>query len=268
MPKNLIEYSVSGSGPAVILLHGLNASRCDWVWLSNDLVHAGYRTYMPDLLGHGDSAKPRETSLYTMATLYAVMLDWLDSLPEAGPLYLVGHSLGGHLLMQLALRQPQRVRAQVLLDPFYTRRQVGPLVRFVNQYPHLSERAVRHAPAWLVNSLIGLDPWTTNNFPPDVRKQIASDYKRASSQVMHYPASAPDLTDRLPAIDQPTLVIWGERDLTLAPASFTRLLDGLPNAAGQAVPNCGHQPHVSRPDLVNPWVVDFFNRAASRQPGL
>lgn len=260
MPKNLIEFSTSGDGPPVILLHGLNASRCDWVWLSNELNQAGFRTYMPDLLGHGDSAKPGDSSLYTLTTLYAVMLDWVDSLPESGPFYFVGHSMGAHLSLQFTLHQPQRVTALTLIDPFYTKHQVGLMVRLVNRYPHLSEKAVRIAPSWLVNSLIGLDPWTTNNFPPDVRDQIANDYKRASSQVMHYPASAVDLSSRLKEILQPTFLIWGERDLTLSPGSFLRMLEGLPNARGRSVPNCGHQPHVSRPDLINSWIVEFFSQ--------
>ncbi len=259
MPKNLIEYTVSGDGPPVILLHGLNASRCDWVWLAAELNAAGYRTYMPDLLGHGDSAKPGDTTLYTLTTLYAVILDWIDSLPEQGPFYLVGHSMGGYISLQFALHQPERVQAITLVDPYYTKLQVGPLVRLVNQYPHFSERAIRVAPPWLVNSLIGLDPWTTNNFPPEVRDQIANDYKRATAQVMHFPASAVDLTPRLNMVQQPILLIWGERDLTLSPASFARMIRHLPNVQGCSVPNCGHQPHVSRPELVNPWIVDFIS---------
>ena len=259
MAKKLIEFSTSGDGPPVILLHGLNASRYDWVWLAAELNNAGFRTYMPDLLGHGDSAKPGDTTLYTLTTLYAVMLHWLDSLHETGPFYLVGHSMGGYLGLEFALHQPDRVRALTLLDPFYTKQQVGPLVRLVNQYPHFSEKAVRIAPPWLINSLIGLDPWTTNNFPPAVRKQIASDYKRASAQVMHYPASAVDLSPRLKEVYHPALLIWGERDLTLTPSSFTRMLGLLPQVKGRSVPNCGHQPHVSRPELVNPWIVNFFS---------
>ncbi len=258
MEKQLIKYTCTGNGPPVILLHGLSASRCDWIWLSSDLEDAGFRVYSPDLLGHGESAKPEDPALYTTSVLYAVIADWLECLPETDPFFIVGHSLGGHLAMLLALRRPHLVRRMVLLDPFYSKRQLSAWIRLVFRQPRLAEEAVRYSPAWLINSIIGLDPWTTNNFPPDVRRQIAGDYKRSAAQVMHYPATAQDLTSHLAQINHSSLVIWGERDLTLAPDSFPSLVRQLPLAAGRSVANCGHQPHVSRPELINPWIVDFF----------
>jgi pimeloyl-ACP methyl ester carboxylesterase len=67
-----------------------------------------------------------------------------------------------------------------------------------------------------------------------------------------------DLTPRLPEIRPQTLVIWGEKDLTLNPKSFPRLARRLPNAVGIPVAGSKHQPHIARPLLVNRLVLDFL----------
>jgi pimeloyl-ACP methyl ester carboxylesterase len=254
----LIQYTVSGDGPPVVLLHGLASSRSDWVWLAPELNKAGYRVYMPDLMGHGESVKPQDSALYSVRTLYALFEDWLESLPESGPMVFIGHSLGGHLAMLLARRRPQIVRSLVLIDPFFSQNQLSPGIRLLNSRPDIGERSLRHAPPWLVNSLIGLDPWTTNKFPSDIRSQIATDYLRASPHILYIPRTAADLSKMAKDLHQPTMVIWGERDITLSARSFAPLVRQMPQSTGKSVTNCGHQPHLSRPDLVNPWIIEYL----------
>jgi pimeloyl-ACP methyl ester carboxylesterase len=62
----------------------------------------------------------------------------------------------------------------------------------------------------------------------------------------------------------PALVIWGDQDLTLKPASFPRLVQSLPDAAGFPIAGSGHQPHIGKPEEVNRAVLDFFARIPSR----
>jgi pimeloyl-ACP methyl ester carboxylesterase len=93
--------------------------------------------------------------------------------------------------------------------------------------------------------------------PEEVRAQTALDYTRTSPGVYNILNAALDLTPNLPTIRTPTLVIWGDRDQTLAPASFAKLVDLLPHAAGRSI-RAGHVPHQSNADWFNGLVLEFL----------
>jgi pimeloyl-ACP methyl ester carboxylesterase len=95
-------------------------------------------------------------------------------------------------------------------------------------------------------------------FSPQARRQIAIDYKRASPNILHFTQDIQDLTPSLGQIHSPTMVVWGERDLTLRPASFPALVARLPNATGHSLPRSGHQPHIGQPVRVNRMILDFL----------
>ncbi len=86
-----------------------------------------------------------------------------------------------------------------------------------------------------------------------------------SPKFVYITREIPDLTPRLPEVETPALVIWGERDQTLQPASFPRLVQALPRSAAQAIPGCGHQPHIGRHTLVSRLALDFFASLAEPQ---
>ena len=118
---------------------------------------------------------------------------------------------------------------------------------------------MRLVPEWLVNTVLGWDPSSAAEFSPQARQQIANDYKRASPHFVYITKEIPDLTPILPEIGNRTNVIWGERDMTLKPDSFPRLVRMLPNATGNPIVHSGHQPHIGNPKLINRLVVDFFS---------
>lgn len=254
----LPETAPTGAAHNAILIHGLAASRCDWVWLAPELHKAGYRTIAPDLLGHGDSYKPTDPGLYTVSAMYALFEHWIESLALETPFVMLGHSLGGNLCLRYAHRHPDHLAGLVLIDPLFSPAQLSRPMQALFRRPHLVEYGMRYAPPWLVNALIGLDPLTVNNFPSSVKEQISHDYLRASPQIMQLPPTSGDLLHILPEVRVQTLVIWGERDLTLKPSSFEQLVKAMPCAGWRSVPKCGHQPHLARPDVVNPWVLEFL----------
>jgi pimeloyl-ACP methyl ester carboxylesterase len=255
----LLHYIARGEGPPVILIHGMAASSHDWEALMQDLAEAGYRALAVDLLGHGESAKPDAPHVYTSRHLYATVEAWLADLKDNPPFILVGHSLGGFMCLNYALRYPQNVRAIVLIDPFYTPRQLSPLLRWLNRRPDLGVKALQVVPLKVIDALLGWDPISAPHFRPGVRWQIAVDYKRASPHILYVPRTLPDLTPDLGRVEAPCLVIWGEKDLTLHPGTFSELVAGLPNACGRPIPGSGHQPHIGNPSLVNRLILDFLN---------
>lgn len=264
MQPNLfhIHSTTQGSGSPVILIHGMGASCFDWENLSPELASGGFQAHALDLPGHGHSLKPDNPAFYTSEAMYALLESWIDSQGFDQPLVVIGHSLGGYLSLRYALRHPERVRAQVLIDPFYSPQQLSPLVRLLQQRPLLGEKALRIVPEWVVHRLMGWDAATATNFSPAARQQIAADLKRCSPHIVYIPRTITNLTGELRRLDTPSLVIWGEKDLTLDPDSFPELVTNLPRSAGKAVPGCGHQPHIGKPALVNRLVLDFLGDPA------
>lgn len=256
--KHHIHYISHGTGQPVILIHGLAASLRDWDSLVSGLAANGYQAFALDLPGHGDSLKPDDVDQYHIERIYRYVRDWIEEINLKDPPLLVGHSLGGYLSLLYTRRNPQHVRGLALIDPLYSTSQLSPLVRLLRRRPNLGARAMAMAPEWMIHAALNLDPNDQAHFSPETRSQIVSDYKRAHPNILHITRALPDLTPELPQVDRPALVVWGEKDQTLRPDSFTMLAEALPNAGQFPVSGCGHQPHRGRPELVNSRVVEFF----------
>jgi len=254
----LLHYVNAGHGPPVVLIHGLGSSRYDWEAIKPKLVDVGFHVFAVDLPGHGDSVKPEQPEFYTLQNIYRSLEDWLAELDISPPFYLVSHSLGGFLSLKYARQYPQNVRAMMLIDPLYTLDQINPLLRLANRRPNLGMKVLNNVPNGLIDWVLGWDPINPERFSLQTRLQIIIDIKRASPHILNIPRSLYDLTPDLGNIQTPTLVIWGDKDLTLKPSSFPELVSRLPNARGYAIRGSGHQPHVGRPGAVNQMVLEYI----------
>jgi pimeloyl-ACP methyl ester carboxylesterase len=265
-----LRYTVNsvqaGAGTPVILVHGLAASLHDWDALLPELALRNYAGYALDLLGHGESAKPRKIDQYTSDSVFAHMRGWIDSLELEQPATLIGHSLGGYMILQFAAQYPERVRGLVLVNPFYTQSQLPPMLRFFLRRPLLNTAVIKGTPYWLFRLLVDVSSLQFGNsnekfhtLPEEVRIQTALDYKRAAPGIYNIPRTLRDLTPELPRVTQPTLVIWGARDQTINPKTFPPLVEKLPNARSEVMPICGHVPHQCHAKTFNDKVFDFLN---------
>jgi pimeloyl-ACP methyl ester carboxylesterase len=108
----------AGAGPAVILLHGLTATRRYVVLGSRLLERSGYRRIAFDARGHGRSAPAPTGADYTYAELCADLEPVLDEL-DVGEAILAGSSMGAHTAVRFALAHPQRVLGLCLITPSY-----------------------------------------------------------------------------------------------------------------------------------------------------
>jgi pimeloyl-ACP methyl ester carboxylesterase len=126
---NGIELNVleDGAGPLVVLCHGFPELAYSWRRQIPALAGAGFRVVAPDMRGFGRSSVPREIESYDVATLCADMTGLLDRLGEQSAIF-VGHDWGANVVWQLALQQPQRVRAVAGLSvPFIPRAPAAPI---------------------------------------------------------------------------------------------------------------------------------------------
>src|ERR1700748_1580984 len=105
-------YGMAGSGPPIVLIHGITASSRIWETVGPRLARH-HTVLAPDLLGHGHTAKPRgDYSMGAFASGIRALLLWLD----LGPATIVGHSLGGGVAMQFAYQFPARTARLALIS--------------------------------------------------------------------------------------------------------------------------------------------------------
>lgn len=253
-----LNFVVQGEGQPVVLVHGLAASLYDWQFLVPVLANHGFRCYAVDLLGHGNSPKPDEIEAYHFDSLSWHFSHWFETLALAQPAVLIGHSLGGFLSLHHAARYPESVSELILIDPFYDSKQLSPLLRAVNRRPSLVEKAMRLIPPWVVNKVMHWDLKPMNGYSQSVRRQIAEDYKRVSPHFIQITHSLPDWDSAMEKIEHSTLVLWGDSDITLKPQSFPKLVERLPGAESQVISDCGHQPHLAKPETFNQIVLNFL----------
>lgn len=128
---NTIVYTDLGpaDGPVIVLVHGMISDSTTWARAAHGLAAAGFRVIAPDLLGHGESSKPADGG-YLLPD-FANSLQRLLTELGTGPVTVVGHSLGGAIVMQLAKDHPELVRRLVLVSAGGIGRRIHPVFRAV-----------------------------------------------------------------------------------------------------------------------------------------
>ena len=96
-----------------------------------------------------------------------------------------------------------------------------------------------------------------HSLPERIRAQTALDYARTAPGVYNVPNTGEDLTTSSVIHFISTLVVWGDRDQTLSPASFPKLVSAMPRATGKSM-RAGHVPHQSHPEEFNQMVKEFL----------
>lgn len=97
-------------GEPIVLIHAFASQSGSWATIAEALAQRGFQVIVPDLRGHGRSDWTRSYALTDFEDDLSALLDALG----LGPINLVGHSLGGHLALRLALRQPERIRRLII----------------------------------------------------------------------------------------------------------------------------------------------------------
>jgi pimeloyl-ACP methyl ester carboxylesterase len=120
-----VAYRVAGSGPAIVLIHGMLNSSQHWEAVAGRLA-AAHHVIAPDLIGHGGSATPRGD--YSLGAHAASIRDLLATLGVERAT-IVGHSLGGGVAMQFFYQFPQRTERLVLVSSGGLGPEVSPLLR-------------------------------------------------------------------------------------------------------------------------------------------
>jgi pimeloyl-ACP methyl ester carboxylesterase len=250
------------NGPPVLLVHGWACSIYSFRHTFAPLAAAGFRVLAADLKGHGLSDKPTAPGEYGTEALSAHVVEILDAL-GVGRATLVGHSMGGALALDVAMRAPERVCRVALLSSIglgeagligvlrlLTPRALAPL------YPHLARR-------WLVPLVLRASYGRRAMFTPrDVDEYWAPTQFRsavhAAWAAAHEFVWSPVPAERLRTLRCPALVVFGTRDHLVEPCSARRLVEALPDVRLHLVEGAGHVVMEEAPDEVNRTLLAFL----------
>jgi pimeloyl-ACP methyl ester carboxylesterase len=248
-----IHYYAMGpvKGPAVVLVHGLGGRSEDWQNLAPSLTKAGYRLYLPDLPGYGQSDKPQKFS-YSVPVEAAVVVGFFDGLglKQAD---LGGWSMGGWIVQRVAAAHPERVRklflfdsAGIALKPDWDTALFTPTTAV--ELSQLEELLMPHPP-------------TVPGFVADDILRISKENAWVVHRALATMLSGQDTTDSLlPHLKMPVLIVWGAVD-HITPLSEGQTIHKLiPQSQLEVIEGCGHLAPEQCVTQIGPRVVGFLRR--------
>jgi len=245
-----VHYETEGpdGGRAVVLVHGLGGQAEDWRELAPYLAKAGFRVYLPDLVGYGRSDKPGDFS-YSLHDEADVVTGFLYAL-DLKQVDLGGWSMGGAIAQHVAAAHPERIKRLLLFDsaglfilPAWDTRLFTP-----NSPAELNQMNLRLTPnARPVSGFIARDILRVS----DERAWIIH---RAIATML----TGQDATDKLlPQLKMPVLIVWGAED-KITPLSQGRTMHALvPQSELDVIPGCGHLAPRQCATQIGPKVVEF-----------
>jgi len=219
-----VHYLKAGSGPPVLLLHGGASDSRDWLGTIDVLSDSG-TLYAPDMIGYGLSDRSKDS--YCLSDFVRFAMGFVDALGLDRPV-LVGHSLGGRVCIDIALRHPERVRKLVLVDTagFSKLAFLGNLMGTM---------------IWMLRRILRL----RKPYPKFIKENGGYHQWKC--------------LEDLPSLRVPTLVVWSRFDPFYSLHGARKAVRLMPQARLEVLPCYGHAPHVRERDSFNSLLRNFLD---------
>lgn len=242
------------SGDPLVFVHGYTGDITDWR-LQIAEFSRDYRILVMDLRGHGRSEAPTDRLSYSVA-LMTVDVEEMVNRVGFERYHLLGHSMGGAIAQEIALRSPEKLLSLTLEDTSFKFELSADdaMFQFRAQRQHLAQTEGMAAAAALTL------PWVPPHMPPERLQETNERLARMS--VDAFAGAAQGLigwegtAERASSILTPTLVVYGDLDAPALVEASRRLAELIPNASLEVIPEASHSPQWERPEL--------FNRALRR----
>jgi pimeloyl-ACP methyl ester carboxylesterase len=240
-----------GKGAPILFRHGANGLP---QWLPFfDALADGYEVLVPEHPGFGASDDPK-----WIRNVPDLAMFYLDVIEELGlaPFHLIGHSLGGWLAAEIAIRDRSRLKSVTIMSAAGIKVKDLPSGDLFIWGPEETVRNVYYNQA-LVERMLALKP-TEAQLDTMLKNRFT-----ATKFGWHPRWLNPDLEKWLHRIKVPSLVVWGRND-KIFPWQYADLwMQRLPDARGLVIcEECGHAPHVEKADAVIPAVRAFIREAS------
>jgi pimeloyl-ACP methyl ester carboxylesterase len=268
-----LSYQRAGSGPAVLLIHGMAGSRETWQ-LAQHLLAESCDVVAVDLPGHGRSSLPNGD--FSLGSLAAAMRDLLDRL-GIDRATIIGHSLGGGIALQFTYQFPERCERLVLVSSGGLGREVSPFLRLLSLpgasvalsgllvlrrseraqkvarlFHPLAHHVLEDLPLMLTHFAALQEPTLRHSFIGTIRAVIDTRGQRVTA------------VDRLPLASKiPVMVIWGRRDQMIPHSHALAVAQALPHTRIEVFDEAGHYPHEHDPERFARAVARFINETES-----
>ena len=250
-----IHYTDTGSGPVVVLLHGLGGNSTNWAFNTPALAQK-HRVIVPDQIGFGRSDKPLIN--YRVGT-YVDFLDKLLAELKVERASLVGNSMGGWIAAAYALKHPSKVERLVLVDAAgFAPPKDFDLAALSGLNPSTREEMKRLAGMVFFNPLLKTDAAVDMLL---AQRLSAGDGYTIQRLVESIHRSEDMLDGKLGAIKQPVLIVWGREDgLTTLAREGERFKREIPQSQLIVFDQCGHVPQVEKAAEFNAAVLKFLSQ--------
>ena len=268
-----VHYQDEGSPelPVLVLLHGFGDSYTSWEgWVPE--LKARRRVITLDFPGHGLTRSPEGTVLST-----DLLADYVDSFAATLKLpkfAVAGNSMGGAVAWQLAVRHPDRINALILVDaggfPNEKPPAEVPLAFKILRYP-IGRTFLQHIDnRFLIREGLRTDVFNKALITPAFVDRWAEFQRapghRAILMSVNLGGQTPDLVAKLGTIKVPTLILWGEADVLVEPASARKFAAAIPGSKVITYPQVGHLPQIEIPARSAAAVAEFLDTAAAINP--
>jgi pimeloyl-ACP methyl ester carboxylesterase len=267
-----VAYRAAGDGPVVLLVHGMAGSSATWNHVMAALA-GRFTVVAPDLLGHGESAKPRNE--YSLGAHANSLRDLLNALGHSR-VTCVGQSFGGGVAMQLSYQFPERCDRLVLVDSGGLGREVNFLLRALTAPGAEQVLALACAPGvqaaagwaatWLRRAGVRSGPageeiWRSYRSLGDADCRRA--FFRTLRDVIDLSGQSLAAADRLYlAAQMPTLIVWGADDPFIPVRHAIAAHEAIPGSRLEIFEGVGHYPHCEAPERFVEILVDFITSTA------
>ncbi len=264
-------YRIAGSGPAVLLIHGVGDNSTTWNTVQAKLAQR-FTVIAPDLLGHGQSDKPRAD--YSVAAYANGMRDLLSVL-EFERVTVVGHSLGGGVAMQFCYQFPQLVERLILVGAGGVTKDVNVALRLASlpmggealallRLPLVLpavQLAGKVAGALLGSTRIGRDLPDVLRILRDLPEPTASAaFTRTLRAVVDWRGQVVTMLDRCYLTESvPVQLIWGEQDAVIPVSHALMAHSAMPGSELEIFQRSGHFPFHDDPDRFVEVVERFID---------
>lgn len=271
-----IAYREAGQGHALLLIHGMAGSSATWRAIIGPLSKK-YRVIAPDLLGHGESAKPRGD--YSLGAFAVFLRDLLDELGVVSAT-VVGQSLGGGIAMQFTHQHRDYCERLALIGSGGLGQELSPVLRLLSApgaelvLPVVAPRPVLNLGnklgAWLTSAGIQApragEMWQAYCSLSDARTRQA--FLRTLRSVVDYRGQAVSALNKLHvAAGLPSILIWGDQDRIIPVAHAYAAHDALDGSRLEVLKGVGHFPHAEAPSAVVEILEDFISSTTPQETG-
>ncbi|KAL0926058.1 hypothetical protein M5K25_004440 [Dendrobium thyrsiflorum] len=250
----------------VVLLHGFDSSCLEWRYAYPYLEDAGLETWAVDILGWGFSDLKMLPSTGVAAKREHLYELWRTHVER--PMVLVGPSLGASVAIDFAVNHPEAVTRLVLIDASVYAEGTGNLSKLSRVVAYAGVSLLKSIPLRFYANILAFKKVSLG------RSLDGTNIGRLHCLLPWWEDATIDfmadggynVRHQIKQVKQKTLILWGENDRIINVDLAQRLHHELPDSVFHQIPDCGHLPHVEKPDIVAEFILQFLRGSTAEKP--